>query len=134
MKQPKDWVSSISLLQERYFWVKPYENYLKQTLSGEGMVGENNYLLLWEKSEIEELNNMYETHKFVQSLKNKWWKATPKAVKRWSGYPDRLFAWWEENNGNGILSELLYFDRKIYIIWLKVRKAKKNIIKRKNVS
>lgn len=57
------------LLSKAY---KPYENYLKQTLSGEGMVGENNYLLLWEKSEIEELNNMYETHKFVQSLKNKW--------------------------------------------------------------
>ena len=44
---------------------KPYENYLRQTLSGEGMVGENSYLLLWEKSEIEELNDMYETHEFL---------------------------------------------------------------------
>ena len=47
---------------------KPYENYLRQTLSGEGMVGDNSYLLLWEKSEIEELNDMYETHEFLSDV------------------------------------------------------------------
>lgn len=54
----------ISLCQK----YKPYENYLRQTLSGEGMVGENSYLLLWKKSEIEELNNMYETHEFLSDV------------------------------------------------------------------
>lgn len=54
----------ISLCQK----YKPYENYLNQTLSGEGMVGENSYLLLWKKSEIEELNDMYETHEFLSDV------------------------------------------------------------------
>lgn len=54
----------ISLCQK----YKSYENYLRQTLSGEGMVGENSYLLLWKKSEIEELNNMYETHEFLSDV------------------------------------------------------------------
>lgn len=54
----------ISLCQK----YKSYENYLRQTLSGEGMVGENSYLLLWKKSEIEELNNMYETHEFLSDI------------------------------------------------------------------
>ena len=32
---------------------KSFEDYLNQAVSGEGMVGEN-YLLLWEKADIEE--------------------------------------------------------------------------------
>lgn len=47
---------------------KPYEDYLRQTLSGEGMVGENNYLLLWKKNEIEELNDLYETREFLSDV------------------------------------------------------------------
>lgn len=47
---------------------KPYEDYLRQTLSGEGMVGENNYLLLWKKGEIEELNELYETGEFLSDV------------------------------------------------------------------
>lgn len=47
---------------------KPYEGYLRKTLSGEGMVGENNYLLLWEKGEIEELNELYETGEFLSDV------------------------------------------------------------------
>lgn len=47
---------------------KPYEGYLRQTLSGEGMVGENNYLLLWKKGEIEELNELYETGEFLSDV------------------------------------------------------------------
>lgn len=47
---------------------KPYEDFLRQTLSGEGMVGENNYLLLWKKSEIEELNDLYETREFLSDV------------------------------------------------------------------
>ena len=53
------------VLSERY---KTYEDYLKQTVSGEGMVGENNYLSLWEKNEIEELNNSYETQEFLSNV------------------------------------------------------------------
>lgn len=47
---------------------KPYEDYLRQTLSGEGMVGENSYLLLWKKGEIEELNELYETGEFLSDV------------------------------------------------------------------
>ena len=32
------------------------------------MVGENNYLLLWEKNEIEELNDDYETQEFLNNI------------------------------------------------------------------
>ena len=53
------------VLSERY---KVFKDYLKQTVSGEGMVGENNYLSLWEKNEIEELNNSYETQEFLSNI------------------------------------------------------------------
>ena len=53
------------VLSERY---KAFKDYLKQTVSGEGMVGENNYLSLWEKNEIEELNNSYETQEFLSNI------------------------------------------------------------------
>lgn len=32
------------------------------------MVGENNYLLLWEKNEIDELNNSYGTQEFLNNV------------------------------------------------------------------
>ena len=53
------------LLTEKYV---NYEEYLKQTVCGEGMIGENNYLLLWEKNEIEELNDDYETQDFLSDI------------------------------------------------------------------
>lgn len=53
------------LVSQKY---KPYEDYLRQTLSGEGMVGENSYLLLWKKGEIEELNELYETDEFLSDV------------------------------------------------------------------
>lgn len=53
------------LVSQKY---EPYEGYLRQTLSGEGMVGENNYLLLWKKGEIEELNELYETGEFLSDV------------------------------------------------------------------
>ena len=52
------------ILSQRY---KIFKDYLSQTVSGEGMVGESNYLMLWEKSEIEELNNSYETQEFLSN-------------------------------------------------------------------
>lgn len=53
------------VLSEKY---KVFKDYLKQTVSGEGMVGENNYLSLWAKNEIEELNNSYETQEFLSNI------------------------------------------------------------------
>lgn len=50
---------------ERY---KEFEQYLRQTITGEGMVGENSYLLLWGKNEIEELNTDYETQEFLSDI------------------------------------------------------------------
>ena len=46
---------------------KSFEDYLNQAVSGEGMVGEN-YLLLWEKAEIEELNDEYGTQEFWHDI------------------------------------------------------------------
>ena len=53
------------LLSEKY---KIFEKYLEQTVSGSGMIGECGYLLLWKKSEIEELNNLYETQDFLSNV------------------------------------------------------------------
>lgn len=53
------------LLSEKY---KVFENYINRTISGEGMIGESNYLLLWEKNEIEELNKDYETLEFLSNI------------------------------------------------------------------
>lgn len=36
--------------------------------SGEGMIGANSYLILWDKSEIEELNDAYGTEEFLQGI------------------------------------------------------------------
>lgn len=47
---------------------KVFEDYVKQTISGEGMVGDNSYLILWEKSEIEELNDEYESQEFLSNI------------------------------------------------------------------
>ena len=47
---------------------KVFEDYIKQMVSGEGMVGDSSYLLLWEKREIEELNNGYETQEFLSNI------------------------------------------------------------------
>lgn len=52
-------------LGEKY---KIFEKYIEETVSGEGMVGENNYLILWEKSEIEEANDDYETQEFLSDI------------------------------------------------------------------
>lgn len=47
---------------------KIFEVFLEQIVSGEGMIGEKNYLLIWNKSEIEELNNDYETQEFLSNI------------------------------------------------------------------
>lgn len=47
---------------------KAYEEHIKKSISGEGMVGENNYLILWRKSEIEELNDAYEVQEFLNNI------------------------------------------------------------------
>ena len=47
---------------------KIFEVFLEQIVSGEGMIGEKNYLLIWNKSEIEVLNNDYETQEFLSNI------------------------------------------------------------------
>ena len=44
---------------------KKFEKYINECLCGEGMIGENSYLILWEKSDIEELNDDYEVNEFL---------------------------------------------------------------------
>lgn len=53
---------------------KPYEGYLRKTLSGEGMVGENNYLLLWKKGEIEDENVKIIGENFDEFINYVWSK------------------------------------------------------------
>lgn len=42
-----------------------FVQYVNSFCSGEGMIGENSYLLLWEKGDIEELNDLYEVREFL---------------------------------------------------------------------
>lgn len=44
---------------------KKFEEYVNNYESGEGMIGDNSYLMLWEKCDIEELNNDYEVNEFL---------------------------------------------------------------------
>lgn len=53
------------VLSERY---KDFEKYLQQTVSGDGIVGENNYLLLWDKNDLEELNDAYEVQDYLSGV------------------------------------------------------------------
>lgn len=45
-----------------------FDKYINEAISGEGFIGEDNYLLLWEKDEIEELNDAYETQAFLSDI------------------------------------------------------------------
>lgn len=45
-----------------------YEVLFSNMVSGEGMIGEKNYLVLWEKKEIEELNNGYAVQEFLNHI------------------------------------------------------------------
>lgn len=47
---------------------KVFEPYIKQIVSGEGMIGESNYLMIWEKGDMEELNDDYETREFLNDI------------------------------------------------------------------
>lgn len=47
---------------------KRFEPLLKNIISGEGMIGENNYLILWGKGEIGELNNEYAVKEFLHDI------------------------------------------------------------------
>lgn len=42
-----------------------FTKYVNSYCSGEGMIGESSYLMLWDKAEIEELNDMYEVKEFM---------------------------------------------------------------------
>lgn len=42
-----------------------FTQYINSYYSGEGMVGSNSYLILWEKDDIEELNDIYEVNEYL---------------------------------------------------------------------
>lgn len=44
---------------------KKFEKYINKCICGEGMIGKNAYLILWEKNDIEELNDAYEINEFL---------------------------------------------------------------------
>lgn len=44
---------------------KKFEIYINECICGEGMIGENSYLILWKKSDIEELNDCYAVNEFL---------------------------------------------------------------------
>lgn len=52
-------------LSERY---RIFEKHLHQIVSGDGIVGKNNYLLLWDKNDLEELNDAYEVLEFLSNI------------------------------------------------------------------
>lgn len=45
-----------------------YEELFDNMISGEGMVGEKSYLVLWKKEDIEELNNDYAVQEFLNNI------------------------------------------------------------------
>lgn len=45
-----------------------YTSVISDIPSGEGMIGDNSYLLLWAKNEIEELNDAYGTEEFMDGI------------------------------------------------------------------
>jgi len=49
-------------VSEKY---KAFEKYVNECICGEGMIGENSYVILWEKNDIEELNDDYEVNEFL---------------------------------------------------------------------
>ena len=54
--------SNKNFISEKY---SRFEKYINSFCSGEGMIGENSYLMLWEKAEVEELNDIYEVNEFM---------------------------------------------------------------------
>jgi len=55
-------LSTARFISDRYNVFVPYVN---SCCSGEGMIGDNSYLMLWEKEDIEELNDDYEVREFL---------------------------------------------------------------------
>lgn len=45
-----------------------YEPFIEEMISGEGMVGEESYLILWAKNELEQLNQDYEVDEYLHDI------------------------------------------------------------------
>ena len=45
-----------------------FQPFLEEMISGEGMVGEESYLILWEKNELEQLNQAYEVDEYLHDI------------------------------------------------------------------
>jgi hypothetical protein len=55
-------LSAAKFTSEKY---DMFASYINSCYSGEGMIGDNSYLILWEKEDIEELNDDYEVSEFL---------------------------------------------------------------------
>lgn len=53
------------VLSENYM---KFKDFLSQSIYGEGMVGENSYLMLWNGNDICELNDDYEVNEFLTNI------------------------------------------------------------------
>lgn len=45
-----------------------FQPFIEEMISGEGMVGEESYLILWEKNELEQLNQAYEVDEYLHDI------------------------------------------------------------------
>lgn len=45
-----------------------FEPFIEEMISGEGMVGEESYLILWAKNELEQLNQDYEVDEYLHDI------------------------------------------------------------------
>lgn len=72
MKYDVKKMHAFHFLTENSFALSPhtekYTSVISDIPSGEGMIGDNSYLLLWAKNEIEELNDAYGTEEFMDGI------------------------------------------------------------------
>lgn len=60
------------LEEETEVWLEgkysKFEPFIKEMISGQGMVGEESYLILWAKNELEQLNRDYEVDEYLHDI------------------------------------------------------------------
>ncbi len=60
--------TTIHLPEKFKLYLKEYEQYLKKFNGGSGMIGEENYLILWSQDEIVEFNRDYAVEEFLPNI------------------------------------------------------------------
>lgn len=60
---------TVGVSAEKYeLYIKEYEQYLMEFNGGSGMIGEDNYLILWSQDEIVEFNRDYAVEEFLTNI------------------------------------------------------------------